>query len=147
MDSLSYKTISANKGTVVKNWYVIDAENQVVGRLASKIAMVVRGKHKASFTPHVDCGDKVIVLNADKIRFTGNKMDAKEYISHSGYPGGQKSVTPRILLEKKPHEVLRKAVRGMLPNNKLRDVALKNLLMYSGTEHPHAAQKPQTLEI
>ena len=147
MDSLSYRTKSANKQTVTKDWYIVDAEDQVVGRLATRIANVIRGKHKASFTPHVDCGDKVIVINADKIRLTGNKMSEKVYLSHSNYPGGQKSITAEQLLAKKPHEVLRKAVKGMLPNNKLRDVFLKNLLLYTDATHPHEAQKPQTLDI
>lgn len=146
MDSLSYKTKSANKQTVTKEWFVVDAENQVVGRLASKIAKIVRGKHKASFTPHVDCGDKVIVLNADKVKFTGNKLTEKVYLSHSGYPGGQKSITASQLLQKKPHEVIRRAVKGMLPNNRLRDVYLKNLMIYTGGEHPHQAQKPKTID-
>ena len=147
MDTLSYKTKSANKETVQKNWFIVDAENQTVGRLASRIAMVIRGKHKASFTPHVDCGDKVIVINADKVRFTGNKINDKEYITFSGYPGGQKRATAREMLEKHPTRVLRYAVKGMLPKNKLQDVFLKNLLLFEGTEHPHAAQKPQPLEF
>lgn len=146
MDSLSYKTRSANKATVQKRWFVIDAENQTVGRLASAIAKVIRGKNKPDFTPHVDCGDKVIVLNADKVRFTGKKMQTKEYLSHTNYPGGQRSITANDLMQKKPTEVLRRAVRGMLPNNRLRDVYLKNLITYTGSEHPHEAQKPQTLE-
>ena len=147
MDSLSYKTKSANKQTVVKDWYIVDAENQTVGRLASKLAMVVRGKHKASFTPHVDCGDKVIVLNADKIRFTGNKLNDKEYQTFSGYPSGQKRAKAKEMLAKKPTFILHAAVKGMLPKNKLQDVALKNLLLFEGTDHPHGAQKPKTLEI
>ncbi|MFY0673592.1 MAG: 50S ribosomal protein L13 [Bacteroidia bacterium] len=147
MDSLSYKTKSANKQTVVKNWYIIDAENQTVGRLASKIAMIIRGKHKASFTPHVDCGDKVVVLNAGKVKFTGKKLTQKEYQTFSGYPSGQKSATAKEMLNRKPTSVLYSAVKGMLPKNKLQDVALKNLLLFEGTDHPHAAQKPKTLEI
>lgn len=147
MDSLSYKTKSANKQTVVKEWFIVDAENQTVGRLATKLAMIIRGKHKASFTPHVDCGDKVIVLNAGKVRFTGSKLHDKEYQTFSGYPGGQKTATAKELLQRKPTQVLYNAVKGMLPKNKLQDVALKNLLLFEGTEHPHSAQKPKTLEI
>jgi large subunit ribosomal protein L13 len=147
MDSLSYKTKSANKQTVVKNWYIVDAENQTVGRLASKIAMVIRGKHKASFTPHVDCGDKVVVLNAGKVRFTGKKLNQKEYQTFSGYPSGQKSATAKEMMDRKPTFVLFNAVKGMLPKNKLQDVALKNLMLFEGTDHPHTAQKPKTLEI
>jgi len=147
MDSLSYKTISANKQTSVKDWYIVDAENLTVGRLATKLAMVVRGKHKASFTPHVDCGDKVVVLNAGKVRFTGSKLNDKEYQTFSGYPGGQKTATAKELMQRKPTQVLYNAVKGMLPKNKLQAVALKNLLLFEGTEHPHTAQKPKTLEI
>lgn len=147
MNTLSFKTVSANAATVVKNWHVIDAENMVVGRLASRIAMIVRGKHKASFTPHVDCGDKVIVLNADKVRFTGKKMTEKQYIHYTGYPSGQRFVTPQLLLRRKPEEVLRKAVYGMLPGNKLRKQLMKNLFLYAGTEHPHQAQNPKKLEL
>ncbi|MGB0430829.1 MAG: 50S ribosomal protein L13 [Bacteroidia bacterium] len=147
MDTLSYKTKSANKQTVVKNWHIIDAENQTVGRIASRLAMVIRGKHKASFTPHVDCGDKVIVLNAGKVKFSGNKLNDKEYQTYSGYPGGQKITKAKDLMSKKPTQILYNAVKGMLPKNKLQDVALKNLLLFEGTDHPHAAQKPKTLEI
>ncbi|MBI3141412.1 MAG: 50S ribosomal protein L13 [Bacteroidetes bacterium] len=146
MDSLSYKTISANKNTVVRQWYVVDAENQTVGRLASKLANIIRGKHKASFTPHVDCGDKVIVLNAGKVRFTGKKLKDKEYQTFSGYPGGQKIATAKQLLDRKPTHVLYHAVKGMLPKNKLQAVALKNLLLFEGSEHPHAAQQPKPLK-
>jgi large subunit ribosomal protein L13 len=147
VDTLSYKTISANRNTVVKDWYIIDAEDQIVGRLASRIANVIRGKHKASFTPHVNCGDKVIVINADKIRFTGKKMSDKEYIHYTGYPGGQRFITPEKLLEKKPADVLTMAVRGMLPGNKLRKQFLGNLHVYAGAVHPHQAQNPKTLNL
>jgi large subunit ribosomal protein L13 len=147
VEALSFKTISANKQTVKRDWILIDAENQVVGRLATKIAMLVRGKHKPNFTPHVNTGDKVIVINAEKIRFTGKKMSDKEYIRYTGYPGGQRFATPADLLERKPEEVLRNAVHGMLPGNKLKAQYLKNLFLYVGTEHPHAAQNPKTLEL
>lgn len=147
MNTLSYKTKSANAATVTKNWYVIDAENQTVGRLASRIATIIRGKNKADFTPHVDCGDKVIVLNAGKVKFTGKKYHEKEYITFSGHPGGQKRARAKEIFEKKPTMILFNAVKGMLPGNKLRDVALKNLHLFEGTEHPHGAQKPHKLEI
>lgn len=147
MDSLSYKTLSAKPSTVSKKWHLIDAEGMVVGRLASTIAGLIRGKHKAYFTPHVDCGDKVVVINAEKIRFTGKKMTQKEYQTFSGYPGGQKRATATEVLAKKPTDILYKAVKGMVPGNKLRDVVLGNLHLYAGTEHPHAAQKPEKFEI
>jgi large subunit ribosomal protein L13 len=147
VDTLSYKTISANAKTVTRSWYVIDAENMVVGRLASRIAMLIRGKHKATFTPHVDCGDKVIVINADKVRFTGKKMTDKEYVHYTGYPGGQRFATPEELLSRKPEEVLRKAVYGMVPGNKLRKPIMKNLFLYAGSEHPHQAQNPKKVEL
>lgn len=147
MDTLSYKTISANKATVKHNWFVIDAENQVVGRLASKIANIIRGKNKASFTPHVNCGDKVIVINADKVRFTGKKMTKKEYITFSGYPSGQKRATAKEMLERKPTSLLESAVKGMLPKNKLQKEYMKNMHLFIGTEHPHTAQQPQKIEI
>lgn len=147
MDTLSYKTVSANKQTVDHKWFIIDAENQVVGRLASEIAMIIRGKTKASFTPHVNCGDKVVVINAEKVRFTGKKMQDKEYIHYTGYPGGQRFTTPAKLMDKKPGQVLLNAVTGMLPGNKLKKVYLKNLFIYAGTEHPHAAQNPTKKQI
>lgn len=147
MDTLSYKTKSANKATVKHNWFVIDAENQVVGRLASKIANIIRGKNKASFTPHVNCGDKVIVINADKVRFTGKKMTKKEYITFSGYPSGQKRATAKEMLERKPTSLLESAVKGMLPKNKLQKEYMKNMHLFIGTEHPHTAQQPQKIEI
>jgi large subunit ribosomal protein L13 len=147
VDTLSYKTVSANKQTVVHNWHLIDAEDLIVGRLASKIAMLIRGKHKATFTPHVNCGDKVIVINAEKVRFTGKKMTDKQYIHYTGYPGGQRFASPAILLSYKPDEVIRKAVHGMLPGNKLRKEYLKNLHIYAGAEHPHTAQNPKKLEL
>lgn len=147
MDSLSYKTKSANSATVKKDWYIIDAENQVVGRIASQLAKVIRGKNKASFTPHVDCGDKVIVLNADKVRFTGNKIRDKKYLTFTGYPGGQKSTSATEMFEKHPTRVLYNAVKGMLPKNRLQKDYLKNLILIEGAEHNHGAQKPQQLEL
>ena len=147
MDTLSYKTKSANKATVEKNWWVVDADSQVVGRLASNIARIVRGKHKPSFTPHVDCGDHVIVINADKVKFTGNKLSDKTYIRHTGYPGGQRSTTPIEMLEKAPERVLENAVRGMLPKNRLGRALFGNLHVFAGGEHPHAAQNPKELKF
>lgn len=143
MDTLSYRTQSAKKETVERKWYVVDAEGEVVGRLCSKIASVLRGKHKPSYTPHVDTGDCVIVINADKIRFTGAKWDEKEYITYSGYPGGQKRKTAREMLEKKPIAIIENAVKGMLPKNSLGRAMRKKLFVYEGTEHPHQAQKPE----
>ncbi|TXB64189.1 50S ribosomal protein L13 [Phaeodactylibacter luteus] len=147
MDTLSYKTQSAKKEEVERKWFVIDAEGEVVGRMCSKIASVLRGKHKASYTPHVDTGDYVIVINADKIRFTGNKLDDKVYQRYSGYPGGQKSRTAREMLAKKPIGVVELAVRGMLPKNRLGRAMYKKLFVYEGAEHPHEAQKPEKLEL
>jgi len=147
VDHLSYKTKSARKEDVQRNWYIIDAEGEVVGRLCTKIAHVLRGKHKPSYTPHVDTGDNVIVINADKVRFTGNKVNDKEYVRYSGYPGGQKKATPADLLAKKPEAIVENAVRGMLPKTKLGRAMFKKLFVYAGNEHPHEAQKPQTLEL
>jgi large subunit ribosomal protein L13 len=147
VDTLSYKTLSAKKHEVEKKWYVVDATDQIVGRLCSKIAMIIRGKHKPGFTPHVDCGDHVIVINADKVRFTGKKMNKKEYVRHTGYPGGQRRTTPRILLENHPERVVENAVRGMLPKNKLGRQMFKSLHVYAGAEHPHEAQQPEVLGI
>ncbi len=147
MDTLSYKTLSANKQTVERRWYVVDAEGETVGRLASRIATVLRGKHKPSYTPHVDTGDNVIVLNAEKVRFTGQKVSQKEYIHHTGYPGGQRSRTAREMLEKHPERVIENAVRGMLPKNSLGRQMFKKLFVYTGAEHPHQAQKPEEFKF
>jgi large subunit ribosomal protein L13 len=147
VDTISYKTISANKATVQKDWYVVDADSKVLGRFASGVARILRGKHKPSFTPHVDCGDNVIVINADKIRLTGNKWDDKIYLSHTGYPGGQRAITPRQLKAKSPYRIIEKAVKGMLPKNKLGREIYRNLYVYDGSEHPHAAQNPKDLKI
>ena len=147
MDTLSYKTVSANKSTVQKKWYVVDAEGMVLGRFSSEVAKIIRGKNKPDFTPHVDCGDNVIIINADKVRLTGKKMEEKEYLSHTGYPGGQRSVIAKDLLVKKPTEVVEKAVRGMLPKNRLGRAIFGNLFVYAGNEHPHAAQQPIELKL
>lgn len=147
MDSRSYKTLSANKQTVEKQWLIIDVEGQVLGRVASQIAHLLRGKHKPSFTPHVDCGDNVIVLNADKIRLTGNKWDQKKYLRHTGYPSGQREVIAKDMMAKHPTRVVEYAVKGMLPNTKLGSQMLRNLRVYAGTEHPHEAQEPVKFEL
>ena len=146
MNTLSYKTVSANSKTVTKEWVVIDANTEILGRLSSKIAFILRGKHKANFTLHVDCGDNVIVINAEKVRFTGNKFTQKEYVSYTGYPGGQRFISPKDLMAKHPTRVVEKAVRGMLPKNKLGNAIFKNLYVYAGGEHPHAAQSPKTIK-
>ncbi len=147
MDTLSYKTKSAKKEEVEKEWFVIDATNQTLGRMGSKIAQILRGKHKPSFTPHVDCGDYVIVINAEKVRLTGNKLDQKVYLRYSGYPGGQKSKTARQILEKHPIRIVEHSVKGMLPKNRLGAAIYRNLFVYEGSEHPHEAQKPQELKL
>ncbi|MDZ4681209.1 MAG: 50S ribosomal protein L13 [Saprospiraceae bacterium] len=143
MNTLSYKTQSAKKETVDHNWFVVDAEGEVVGRLASRIAHVLRGKHKPSFTPHVDCGDYVIIINAGKVRFTGEKWEDKEYKQYSGYPGGQKITKAKVVLTKKPYAIIETAVKGMLPKTKLGAAMYKKLFVYEGSEHPHQAQKPE----
>jgi large subunit ribosomal protein L13 len=147
VDTLSYKTISANKATVKKEWYVVDAENETLGRLSSKVAKMIRGKHKPYYTPHIDCGDHIIVLNAEKIRLSGNKMNEKTYISHTEYPGGQKSITAAQLMAKKPISVVEKAVVGMLPKNRLGRALFGNLHVVEGTEHKFEAQKPKELKL
>ncbi|QFZ54371.1 50S ribosomal protein L13 [Oceanihabitans sp. IOP_32] len=147
MDTLSYKTISANKATVNKEWVLVDAEGQALGRLSSKVAKLLRGKHKPNFTPHVDCGDNVIVINAEKITLSGNKWDDKTYIRHTGYPGGQKSLTATELFGKDPARVVEKSVKGMLPKNKLGASIFRNLTVVVGSEHAHAAQKPKTINL
>ena len=147
MDTLSYKTISANKATANKEWYIADATNQVLGRFSSKVASVLRGKHKTNFTPHADCGDFVIVINADKIRLTGNKWEDKEYVTHSGYPGGQKIRSPKQIATKNPARLVEIAIKKMLPRNRLGNAIFNNLHVYAGSEHPHEAQQPKELKI
>lgn len=147
MDTLSYKTISANAATVTKEWVVVDAKGEILGRLASQIARVLRGKHKPNFTPHVDCGDNVIVINAEQIRLTGKKMTDKVYVRHTGYPGGQRFATPREVLEKIPGRVIEHAVKGMLPKNSLGRRLFTNLYVYAGGAHPHTAQQPKDLKF
>ncbi len=147
MDTLSYKTVSANAGTVTKEWLVIDATDQILGRLASRVALVLRGKNKPSYTPHVDCGDNVIIINADKVRLTGKKLTDRVYVRHTGYPGGQRFSTPKELFASKPTAVVEHAIRGMLPKNRLGDKIFGNLYVYAGSEHPHEAQKPKTITL
>jgi large subunit ribosomal protein L13 len=147
VDTLSYKTISANKATVTKEWVVVDAEGQVLGRLASKVAMIIRGKNKPSYTPHVDCGDNVIVINAEKIVMTGKKMSDKEYVRHSGYPGGQTFQTAEDILKKYPERLVEKAVKGMLPKNRLGAELFRNLKVVVGPNHKHEAQKPRVIDL
>jgi large subunit ribosomal protein L13 len=143
VNTQSYKTVSQKKETVDRKWYIVDAEGEVVGRLCSRIAHVLRGKNKPTYTPHVDTGDYVIVINADKIRFTGQKMAQKEYIRHTGYPGGQRVRTAREQMDKHPERIVEAAVRGMLPKNSLGRQMLNKLFVYAGPEHPHQAQKPE----
>jgi large subunit ribosomal protein L13 len=147
VDTLSYKTKSANAATVEKNWVVVDAQAAVLGRFASEVARILRGKHKPYYTPHVDCGDNVIVINADKVRLTGRKMDEKVYVRHTGYPGGQRISTPKLLKQKSSSILVEKAVRGMLPKNRLGRQLYRNLYVYNGSEHPHAAQQPKELKF
>ena len=147
MDTLSYKTVSLNKATAQKEWVVVDATDQVVGRLAAKIALVLRGKHKPGYTPHVDCGDNVIVINAEKVRFTGKKMTEKEYVRYTGYPGGQRFETPVGLMRKFHERILEKAVKGMLPKNRLGSKLFTNLHVFVGAEHDKQAQQPKVINL
>lgn len=147
MNTLTYRTISANKATVNKKWVLVDAENQTLGRLASEVASLLRGKYKTNFTPHADCGDNVIVINADKVRFTGKKMHDKVYVRHTGYPGGQRFATPEQMLKRKPYFVVEHAVKGMLPKTILGGQMFRNLHVYAGAEHPHQAQNPTVINI
>ncbi len=147
MDTLSYKTVSANKATVTKDWVLVDAKDQILGRLSSVVAILLRGKHKTNYTPHVDCGDNVVIINADKIMLTGNKSDQKYYIHHTGYPGGQRKVPYEKLKARKPEAIIEKAVKGMLPKNRLGRDLFRNLHVYAGNEHPHEAQNPQQVNF
>ncbi|PSR00903.1 MAG: 50S ribosomal protein L13 [Bacteroidetes bacterium SW_11_45_7] len=147
MSALSFKTESANQNTVTHNWYVVDAEGRKLGRLISNIAHILRGKHKPNYTPHVDCGDYVIVINADKVRLTGHKETDKQYVSWSGYQSGKKITTPFTLRQRKPEKIIEKAVHGMLPKNRLGRQMFKKLLVYAGPEHKHQAQQPQELKL
>lgn len=147
MDTLSYKTVSANKATVNKEWVLVDADGQNLGRLASKVAKLLRGKHKPNFTPHVDCGDNVVVINAEKINLTGNKWNDKTYIRYTGYPGGQRSLSANEMFDKNPTRLVEKSVKGMLPKNKLGADLFRNLTVVTGTGHKHEAQKPKTINL
>ena len=147
MDALSYKTKFVNKANAEKEWLLVDAENEVVGRLASKVAMLLRGKHKASYTPHSDSGSNVIIINADKVRFTGKKLTDKEYVRYTGYQGGQRFTTPKELMAKNPTEILTHAIHGMLPKNRLGRVLNTNVRVFAGTEHGHEAQQPKKVDL
>ena len=147
MDTLSYKTKSANKDSVKKEWILIDAENEVLGRLASRAAAILRGKHKTDFTPHVDCGDYVIIINAEKVKLTGNKRTDKQYFRHTGYPGGQVIDTPEKLFARKPSAVVEKAIRGMLPKSRLGRQMFRNLHVFTGPKHTHEAQQPKEIKL
>lgn len=147
MNTLSYKTVSANAATVTKEWVVMDATDQVLGRLAERAAFMLRGKHKPNFTPHVDCGDNVIIINAEKIRLTGKKMSDKLYVRHTGYPGGLRKETASDLLKRKPLALVEHAVKGMLPKTRLGSKLFNNLYVYEGPEHPHAAQQPKLINL
>lgn len=147
MNTLSYKTVSANAATVEKNWVVVDAEGQTLGRLASKVALLLRGKRKPNYTPHVDCGDNVIIVNAEKVVLSGNKMTDKTYVWHTGYPGGQRTTNPEQIMAKFPERIVEKAVKGMLPKNRLGAELFRNLHVYAGPEHKNEAQKPTVINI
>ena len=147
MDTQSYKTVSLNKATVDKKWVLIDATDLALGRLASRVALVLRGKNKPGFTPNVDCGDNVIIINAEKVKLTGNKWTDRIYYSYTGYPGGQREATPASLMQKSPERYIKKVIKGMLPKNHLADKLIDNLYVYAGSEHPHEAQQPKTIDL
>ncbi len=147
MDSLSYKTISVNKATAQKEWVVVDATDQVLGRLGTKVAKLLRGKYKPSFTPNADCGDNVIIINAEKAKLTGSKWNDRVYLRHTGYPGGQRETTPARILAKNPEDLYRKVVKGMLPKNHLGEAIINNMYVYAGSEHPHQAQNPKVIDL
>ena len=147
MNTLSYKTVSANKATVDKKWIVVDAKGKVLGRFCSQVAAILKGKNKTNYTPHVDCGDNVIVINAGEVKLTGKKMTDKQYVRHTGHPGGQRFATPRELMAKDPRRVVEIAVKGMLPKTRLGRKQFTNLYVYAGNEHPHEAQSPESVEI
>ena len=147
MDTLSYKTISANKETAKKEWVVVDATDQVLGRLCAKVAKILRGKYKPCYTPHVDCGDNVIIINADKVQLTGKKWTDRVYLNFTGYPGGHRELSPADLMKKGETRLFKRVLKGMLPKNKLGAQLLRNVYIYAGSEHPHAAQTPKTIDI
>lgn len=147
MDQISYKTTYVNKATAKKEWLLIDAENEVLGRLAAKVAKLLRGKYKPSYTPHVDCGDNIVIVNAEKIVLTGNKLTDKQYTRHTGYPGGQRHTNPAAVLASHPERVIEHAVKGMLPKSRLGRAVLKNLFVYAGAGHKHEAQQPKKIDL
>lgn len=147
MNTLSYKTVSINKATAQKEWVLVDANDLVLGRMASKVAKLLRGKYKPSFTPHVDCGDNVIIINADKVRLTGKKWTDRVYLRHTLYPGGQRETTPAQLMAQSPEKLIKKVVKGMLPKNILASHVINNLYVYAGSEHPHTAQTPKLIDL
>jgi large subunit ribosomal protein L13 len=147
VDTLSYKTVSANRETVQKEWVLVDANDMILGRLASAVAMVLRGKHKASYTPHVDCGDNVVIINAEKVRLTGKKWSDKVYVRHTGYPGGLRKESPEDVMKKDPRRLIERAVRGMLPINRLGRKLFHNMKVYVGDEHENEAQKPRLINL
>ena len=147
MSKLSYKTLSVNKENAKKQWFLIDAKDQILGRMCSKIAKILRGKYKVNFTPHADCGDYVVIINAEKVIMTGSKMDNREIFSHTGYPGGQKRTTPKQILSKDSRRLITHAVKGMLPKNKLGSAILKNMHVYNGSDHQQLAQSPELLNL
>jgi len=147
MSKLHFTTKHANAATVQHGWYIVDGTNQTVGRIASKIAAVLRGKNKAYYTPHVDCGDYVIIINAEKVKLTGNKFHDKQYLNYSGYPGGKKEEAAEDLIKRRPEVIMERAVKGMLPKNRLGRRLFTNLFVYAGTEHPHAAQSPKEIKF
>jgi large subunit ribosomal protein L13 len=147
VNTLSYKTVSANKATVNKEWILIDAEGAILGRLATTIAMMLRGKHKTNYTPHVDCGDNIVVINAEKVELSGTKWTDKEYIRHTGYPGGQRITPADKMMKKNPISLVEHAVRGMLPKSRLGRALFKNMHVYAGGSHPHEAQNPKKFEL
>ena len=147
MDHNSFKTTYANKATVEKAWVLVDANAKTLGRLASQIAKIIRGKHKPSYTPFVDCGDHVVVINAEKVRMTGKKWTKRVIYTHSGYPGGQREHTPQMILAKRPEKLIEHAVKGMLPKNKLGSELFRSLHVYAGEQHPHEAQQPKEIKF
>jgi large subunit ribosomal protein L13 len=147
MNTLSYKTVTPKPAEIKKEWVLVDAENEIVGRLATQVARILRGKTKTNYTPHLDCGDNVIVINAEKVRLTGKKMNDKEYVHYSGHPGGQKIATPKEMLRKRPEYIIEEAVRGMLPKNRLGAELFRNLRVFTGSEHTHEAQKPRKINL
>ena len=147
MDTLSYKTESAKPSTIKKEWLVIDASDKILGRLGTEVAKLLRGKHKPNYTPHMDCGDNVIILNAEKVKMTGKKWNDRVFFSHSGYPGGQKEISPAVLFAKSPERLVQKTIKGMLPKTKLGRQLFRNLYVYKGAEHKHEAQQPKVIDL